>query len=190
MTAVFNNISTRLKIARLASGHSTFKDFSEKHNIPTSTYWQHENGKRALTVEHLVNYAELVNVDPAWLLTGQGQPCGLEGDHKIEQKIYEEMEKLGIQQAADSDNLPTMSLKNKYAMINLELFKEIFNELMPLIKNLSEDKKSDIFDYCIDLYNQLILTASNEAERRKIIKLCLNSFASGLDLVKETAVLA
>ena len=63
-------ISTRLKIARKANGYSSTKEFVEKNSIASTTYWQHESGKRALSIENLFNYSEiLVSVRPAPLLT-------------------------------------------------------------------------------------------------------------------------
>ena len=62
MHSISTNISKRLKIARIASGYKTAKDFAAQHDIPNTTYSQHESGKRALSVENLCNYASLLNI--------------------------------------------------------------------------------------------------------------------------------
>ena len=87
MTNFAINVSKRLKIARVASGYHSAKEFTEKYAIPSSTYCQHENGNRALTLENVATYAQLLNVDPAWLITGRGSPCGENYVEDFEDKI-------------------------------------------------------------------------------------------------------
>lgn len=61
----------RLKIARTSAGYKTAKSFYETHGIPKNTYIPHENGRAGLTVKAAKKYADLLNVSPGWLLTGE-----------------------------------------------------------------------------------------------------------------------
>lgn len=182
MNELINDISKRLKISRIAAGYPTSKDFTEKHSIPSTTYWQHENGKRALTIENLFNYASIINIEPSWLLTGQGNPCSEFGDKDIEQKILEEQEKLGQCGEINASAIPTLSTDNKYSSINVIVFKKILQELIPLLKSLPTSKTEEVIDFCFELYNRIVATNVENKERTKLIKICLESFFSGLGL--------
>lgn len=121
MSSLVDDVSKRLKIARKANGFKTAKEFSEKYSIPTSTYNQHEGGKRTLSIENLINYAYMLNIDPTWLLTGQGNPCENEVFSDIEQKILEEQDNLGKSGELDLSAIPIISSNKTYCNINVVL---------------------------------------------------------------------
>ena len=52
-------IGLRLKAARKAAAYRTACAFANAHDIPVSTYSQHENGKRVLNADMLLQYSEL-----------------------------------------------------------------------------------------------------------------------------------
>jgi repressor LexA len=62
----------RLKQARIARKFRTAKQFSDTHGIPQATYSTHESGKRGLSREAALRYAELLDISIDWLLTGRG----------------------------------------------------------------------------------------------------------------------
>lgn len=182
MSEIIKNISIRLKIARIACGYKTAKDFTEKHSISASTYCQHELGKRSLSIENLLNYATLTRVDPAWLLTGQGNPCGEYGDKDLENLILKEQMRLENTGKLVSNSIPQIALERLYSRVNITIFKKILQELLPLIKNIPESTSEEIIHFCFELYNRIISTNVEGEERAKFIRICLESFFSGLGL--------
>lgn len=181
MTCFSISVSKRLKIVRVASGYHSAKEFTEKHSIPSSTYSQHENGRRMLSIENIINYAELTNVDPAWLMTGRGNPCGeILNQSDLEQKILVEQEKLEKMGELDAGAIPLISMEKKYSNVNIYIFKKILNMLLPLLKDIPDSRNEDVVNFCFDLYNKIVATNVDEAEREKLIKIGFESYFKGL----------
>ncbi|HCC3261897.1 helix-turn-helix transcriptional regulator [Legionella pneumophila serogroup 1] len=177
-----DNIAKRLKIVRIASGYSTAKEFTTAFKIPASTYSQHENGKRALSLEHILFYAELLQINHVWLITGQGSPTGNERRISVEEKIYEEQEKLHASGEFDADEIPLISLDRQYSTVNTRLLKTIFQELLPLLKDVPKTRIEDVVIFCFELYNRVLTTNVNEQDKLKLIRSCLESFFNGLGI--------
>ena len=182
MTHFIADIPKRLKIARVASGYKTARELTEKYAIPASTYSQHENGKRTLSLENIISYSELFKVDPTWLITGQGDPCGEYGSKELEEKILAEQERLGQTGELDAYAIPTISLEHKYSMVNTSVLKKILLQLLPVLKQIPEPNMEESLDFCFDLYNKIIVTNADGEERSRIIGVCLESFFKGLGI--------
>lgn len=175
-------ISKRLKIARIASGYTTAKEFTNKFSIPSSTYSQHENGKRLLSIEHIMFYSDLIDLDPIWLITGQGGPCGKNRNLDLEEKIFLEQERLFNTGELDAESLPFITFEHKYSNVNVVLLKKILQELLPLLKGVPNSKIEDSINFCFDLYNRILATNAEGKERIKLIRICLESFFNGLGI--------
>lgn len=67
------SICNRLRQARRQNGFLSARNFALHHNIPDSTYTQHESGKRKMSVSTMLHYCKLLDIDPFWLLTGIDQ---------------------------------------------------------------------------------------------------------------------
>ena len=183
MTNFAINISKRLKMTRIASGYHSAKEFTEKYSIPSSTYCQHENGKRMLSIENIIHYAELTDVDPAWLMTGKGNPCGEKlNQSDLEEKILIEQEKLEKIGELESSAIPLISIEKKYSNVNIHIFKRILNILLPLLKDIPDSKIEDVVNFCFDLYNRILATNADGADREKLIKIGFESFFKGLGM--------
>lgn len=183
MTDLTKIVSMRLKIARIASGYHSAKEFTEKYFIPASTYCQHENGKRVLSLENIIHYADLTNVDAAWLMTGRGNPCGEKFNHNgLEERILAEQENLEKVGAIDVSAIPLVSMERKFSNVNIHVFRKILNILLPLLKDIPDPKIEDVVDFCFDLYNRIIATNADGAEREKLIKIGFDSFFKGLGI--------
>ena len=180
MTDITQNIAVRLKIARIASGFKTSKDFAEKYAIALSTYCQHETGKRPLSIEQLFYYAGLTGVEPVWLLTGNGNPCSNPDNKKMEQTILQEQEKLGCSGELAANAIPLVSDQDRFSYVNMKLFKMIILDSIPHIKNISDTHISEAVDFCFELYNRIITLDAKDEERIKVIKIGLKSFFEGL----------
>lgn len=180
MTDRTQNIAVRLKIARIASGFKTSKDFAEKQAIALSTYCQHETGKRPLSIEQLFFYAELTGVEPTWLLTGDGNPCSNSDNKHKEQTILQEQEKLGCSGELAVNAIPLVSDQNRFSYVNMKLFKMIILNSLPFIQNISDAHIPETIDFCFELYNRIITLDAKDEERIKVIKIGLKSFFDGL----------
>lgn len=71
------DIGSRLRHARRLYGYRSARSFAQLHDIPESTYSQHETGKRALSPELIVFYCRIFNIDPTWLLMGKTRECNI-----------------------------------------------------------------------------------------------------------------
>ncbi|MCK4870739.1 MAG: helix-turn-helix transcriptional regulator, partial [Gammaproteobacteria bacterium] len=40
-------------------------------NLPKTTYWQHENGKRSISASYVYEYARALGVTLNWLIAGE-----------------------------------------------------------------------------------------------------------------------
>ncbi len=67
-----SKICERLKQARIEAGYLTAKSFSERNDVKISTYALHEASTRSMSFEIIEHYAKLLDINPAWLLTGMG----------------------------------------------------------------------------------------------------------------------
>ncbi len=182
MTSFLQDIPKRLKIVRISAGYHSAKKFIDESGIPASTYCQHENGSRALTLENVANYAQLFKIDPAWLMTGRGSPCGENPEKDLESKILLEQErmiKIGELHAAA---IPLISEINKYSNVDIPVFKKILQELLPLLKDIPDPRVGDAIDFCFELYNKIIVANAVGNDRIQLIKLCFESFFKGLEI--------
>ena len=110
------DIAKRLRAARKAAGFKAAKDFATQYNIPLSTYSQHETGKRSINAELIINYSSNFNINPCWLLTGNGEPFFNE-DQK-EKKAIIERETFSISPKVNDDH-------SKYNGVDTALLKRI-----------------------------------------------------------------
>lgn len=180
MHSINTNISKRLKIARIANSYKTAKDFAAAHNIPNTTYSQHESGKRALSIENLFNYAALLNIEPAWLMIGQGYPCNQKKTDLLELKIFELQDEMASKGEIDLSATPFIEWDKKLSFVNIELLKKILNELLPLLKTIPDKHTKDAVDFCFDLYNKLISIQADGEEKEKLVRICIDSFFKGI----------
>ena len=156
-------IASRLKEARIASGFKSSKDFSNSNDIPTSTYSQHETGKRSISAELIINYSRILDINPYWLLTGKGiiktnnLTSGGELDTSTDLTNYEE--KL-----------------NK----NTELLKIILISAEQLFYDKSlKISFQELIEYCFDIYKTVFPLSINLDEKKKIIELSFLSMKIG-----------
>lgn len=182
MTFILQDIPKRLKIARIAAGYRTARDFIRVHGIPVSTYSQHERGERVLTLENVGYYSNILNIDPAWLLTGKGNPCGHQANENLEKQIILAQEQMINTGELDATEIPIINSENNYATINVLVFRKILEQLIPLLRFIPDPKNSDAVDFCFEIYNRIITTNADENDRIMLIKFCFDSFFKGLEM--------
>ena len=182
MTFFLKDIPKRLKMVRIASGYRTAREFVRAHDIPVSTYSQHERGERTLTLENVAYYASLLNIDPSWLITGNGSPCAGFNDKELEVKILlaqEEMIKNGEREVVA---VPIISVEHHYSMINSIVFGKTLEQLVPLLRLIPDSKVSDAVNFCFEVYNRIVATNAEGNDKIDLIKLCFESFIKGLGI--------
>src|ERR1700733_6781248 len=139
---VTKEIAKRLKAARKAAGFKSAKDFAAFQNIPLSTYSQHESGKRSINAELIISYSMKLQVNPYWLLTGNGD--AFLGAIDPEKKTILEDETFTIQSQEKSKN---------YKLIDVDLLRKILITAESLLNDTSVKLSyPELIDYCFDLY--------------------------------------
>jgi transcriptional regulator with XRE-family HTH domain len=190
MSSIDREIGFRLKIARKAAGFKTAISFAQKMRIAKSTFSQHENGTRSLTAEQIIFYSDTLQIDPSWLLTGNGHPCPTDKNKEVK-KAYIEKE---VNLLIEDNQLPatknsTISMENNSATVNMPLFsKIIILSLAELSKNNVHIQAEELVKFCISMYNSIEFLNSDESEKDSIINLSIKSMMLGNKIVlKKTA---
>ena len=173
-------IGKRLQAARKASGFKTASVFCQKYKIPLTTYSPYESGKRSFKIETLLHYSELFCISPAWILTGDGVP--------YEQKFYtNEKEQILAQELGieiDSSNgmrvKPMPVIKGRISSMDVDLMLDVFSELAPLFSDdIQQLSHKDLLEFCIDIYNNIIVTSADDKTRKSMIALSVSSLKRG-----------
>ncbi len=183
MNDYIKNISQRLKIVRVASGYLSAKEFTDKFKIPPSTYNQHENGKRTLSLENIFFYCEIFHIEPAWFILGLGNPCPDDENYtELEKKILLEQHRLCSIGKIDAVSTPVINSYKKYSLVDVKIIKKILNYILPMLHIIPKSKKDEVIDFCFDLYNKITTSDINDIEQEYIIKIGLESFFKGLGI--------
>lgn len=90
-------VSDRLRRARLASGYKTVTDACRAFGFKRAAYTHHESGLRGLKTDVAQRYARAFGVSQAWLLTGEGK--GPDGKKKQEASTAPQVMLIGDVQA-------------------------------------------------------------------------------------------
>lgn len=160
-------IASRLRDARIDSGFKSAKDFANSHDIPASTYSQHETGKRSINAELILNYSKLLQINPYWLLTGKGST-------KLESTIGECESYYDLERTIDLDNYEEKLIQNT------ELLKIILISADPLFYDKSiKFSYVELIDYCFDIYNIVCPLSISMEEKKKIVDLSISSVKLG-----------
>jgi transcriptional regulator with XRE-family HTH domain len=190
MRNVDSEVGLRLKIARKAAGYKTALNFAHKMKIPKSTYSQHENGKRSLTAEQITHYADRLDIEASWLLTGSGHPCPL-GKNKIQRKEIIEAEIGKLQKANHLPPIknPHIEMNDNSAVVNMELFSKIITSaIKALTSENSLIQADELVAFCIDAYNNIEFLATSPDEKNKIIDLSVSSMLRGSHIIVQKAI--
>ena len=182
---VDKEIGLRLKIARKSAGYKTALNFAITMKIPKSTYSQHENGKRSLTAEQIMHYANKLDIEASWLLTGLGHPCPL-GKNKIERKEEIEREIMQLQESNELPHFknPHIEMSDNSAVVNMELFSKIIASAIKALtsKNLGI-QVDELVAFCVDAYNNIEFLVTSHDEKIKIIDLSVSSMLRGNHII-------
>ena len=177
MSKLSEQIGLRLRSARRAANFKSARTFAFQYNIPESTYSQHETGKRSLSPEMLLRYSDLLNVDPSWLLTGEGSPN--------QDQVKQEMTSPEIQNLKDylDGSVNTIPpIKDRIALVDMDLFIDV---LRAIAVTFSNDKirvgYEELLEFCIEVYNDVVTSAVNGRNRNSLINLSIFSLKRGIN---------
>lgn len=166
-------ITERLKIARITAGYKSSRAFAIQNSFPEVSYTQHETNKRKMTAESAVEYSKSLDVNVAWVLTGQGYPSALKKRNK---EIIEYI----FAHRAEADlavSLPNIN-KGEICSIDVDTLNEILTDIINTsIKNKLDINCSDLLDFTYKLYNN-VCTTLDLASRRKMIEIATESLIS------------
>jgi len=165
-----SSIGARLRIARGSAGFRSAREFTLKHNIPASTYSQHETGKRALSIELLLHYCELLNVSPLWLMTGTGslQPNDLLSSAK----------KLSEALVLPATENTTHGARQK-TIVDAKLLAIIFEKaIASLPTQHAAHNSGELVRFCFDIYDNVL--ELDERAQKNMIELSMRSFMAGV----------
>lgn len=148
-----NQIAERLRTARKNAGFRTAKDFAMFHDIPVSTYSQHETGKRNITPEIIITYCAKLEINPNWLLLGN------------------------IESINTKHNLISTDHDKNHAVVDLILLKNILIKGESLFANqVLNLSYQELINYCFDIYDIVASLTINLTEKEKIINLIISSY--------------
>ena len=161
------SICKRLKESRIKQGFFSARAFASHNSIPDSTYTQHESGKRKMSIETLIKYCKLLNIEPLWLITG----------------------KRGIKQSASlptnltpfsEDSLENLIIQNAPVKIDIELLSKIFYQTTIHCSH-TEYTPHNILNSSIKIYNHIIKNKEYTTDPTidsKIHKIIISAFYS------------
>jgi transcriptional regulator with XRE-family HTH domain len=181
MNKINFEIGLRLKIARLTAGYKTAKEFYTLQNISKSTYSQHEQGIRALTSDLIIKYAELLEINPAWLLTGGGHPCPIVKQSDIRKKLIEDMvEEYRANNILSFSSHYQINIQDEYSVVNMSLLSKILEGVFEAIHTYNVAiKAEEIILNCIDIYNSIEHLETTKEQKLKIIDIAISSIIKG-----------
>jgi len=157
-------IAARLRTARKMAGYKTLKQFCEKHNIPTSTYSQHETGTRKAKEKILRHYTDLLEVSYDWVLYGLGEPFANTQDSEHAKELFHrELKKITPRLAMDE--------------FDKTLFADILSSFFVLQRHLSPDVDPKLISYVlIEIYEDIVSTTEDPITRRKLVDTMLKPY--------------
>ncbi|NQY42567.1 MAG: helix-turn-helix transcriptional regulator [Legionellales bacterium] len=136
------SICKRLKESRIKRGFLSARSFANHHKIPDSTYTQHESGKRKMSINTLIDYCNLLMIDPLWLMTGE----------RCITPITSPPEPLDIFQENVLENI---ILQNRLVKIDIFLLSKIIFKTALHCHN-KKYSQHNILNSCLKIYNHFI----------------------------------
>ncbi len=171
---------TRLKTTRMAAGYRTAALFCEKHHIPSSTYNMHETGKRNINADVAKSYASILNINAAWLLTGEGSPYH-DSSNNTDSNLTE-AEYLQLLNYSGNYKIPISPPTPLISQpINATLFCKIFNEIINVLNefNTSLDIKHAAH-YATEIYDDILQTSHVHEEQLTMLNLAVTIFRKNI----------
>ncbi len=188
---LMREIGERLRLARQNAGYITISDFTNKQNLPKSTYTQYEIGARSLHIELAIHFSTIFKTNLIWLLTGAGSIDLTDNDlinnqpEKISQDEF--LEILSHKNHTTKANYKKLSDKksNNYDVF---LLSEILSKIIR-----SYQKQSATYDFkniseiTFGIYFDIINKTQDKQEQKNLIDVIISTFNRTIRL-KQKAV--
>lgn len=178
-----DHTSARLKKARMAAGYKFVKDFCEKFNIPTSTYYLHESGLRNLKPKVAKKYADFLAVNVVWLLTGTGSPyfSNVQEGHLSHEEFEKMLGYTGHDAVKDSLQSKNEFLNN----VNPLIFCSIIIKLVELSIELNIKLETPYLSKkSVEIYKDITLSCSEQETQLAMISLSITTFKRQMNELK------
>ena len=147
-------LGARLRAARKAAGFKTSKTFVLKHNIPASTYSQHESGSRIPDDESLKFYSKIFDVNFNWLKLGKGSPFQTYNSEK-RQTISDEL----------------INLKKTRPITDVDLLATIFHELAEQHNTvMAFNKIKLLLATSLEIYQNILSSTRSKSMQATVLK--------------------
>lgn len=174
----FKDTGIRLRRARQAACFSSAKEFCEHYNIPSSTYSLHETGGRSLKPETAEKYAQLLNVNTVWLLTGAGEPyeC-LRSKPAISDEAF-------IQLLIDNNVKDNSAAHSKH--IDLHIFSILIISMQRTLSELAFKLDDDqIAERAKRIYENILNSVNTKEEQISLLNQATLSFRHEIEQLKK-----
>ena len=125
---MLEGIHKRLKLAREVAGYKTAKQFAKKFDIPLSTYSNHENDKRTISLEIAKRYADFLKIDLCWLLTGNNHKNSYVNKNNTDEKYLTQVD---IEELTEVQE--RAGFKRTY--IDLSISPDLLAEIIEILNN-------------------------------------------------------
>lgn len=173
----FENIGYRLKTAREAAGFKTARLFCEKYSISASTYCQHELGRRNINLKTAEKYADLLSVNPIWLLRGIGSPY--QNEITDEEKPISDEEFIKALRYNGKNNFKIFSQYKNEILNNVNplLFCNLVSSMTKVLYDLNF--KLDITQFsqkAVENYKDIVQSTNNTKSQIAMIDLSVTTF--------------
>lgn len=180
MSKISEQIGLRLRAARRAASFKSARTFATQHKIPESTYSQHETGKRSLNPDMLLRYSELLDIDPGWLLTGEGVPYSCDGYGQEQQECIKQ-KILNLKNYVNVSTDAVSVTNNDPAVVDVQLFSEILRETAKVIAiDNIHLTSTELLEFCSEVYNSVVSISIDQQNRRSVINISIASLRRGL----------
>lgn len=173
--AEFDNAGIRLKTARMAAGYKSAKEFCDKHGVVHSTYSLHETGGRNLKPKIAQKYAELLNVNVTWLLTGSGSPYNSTiKDEPLSQAEFREL----LKYSGNDKVKESLQYKNEFLNnVNPLVFCKIIINMIETIQELNFHLEAKQFArQAVEIYKDISLSSDDQETQLMMVNLSITTF--------------
>lgn len=173
-------LGLRLRTARKAANFKSAKEFAKKANVPATTYAQHESGKRAISVETLLHYCDILHLNPVWLLLGEEKPY-----------IAKSTQDTLLMMASNTANQLFVPAEHRSTQFDdalkteMALYNDIIKSALIATKGL-DISVEEIIDFCMDVYRNIATISADERAKKKMIELSIASLARGYNKTHST----
>jgi len=168
MTQGIIDVAKRLKLSRQRAGYRSAREFAMKFGFKVTTYAQHESGKRAISIENAKMYSKLLNLHPAWLMTGVDYaPGATDGS------------------LADGQEMPLGHVQGPFYQYLAPVSESFLTEVMQKVYEafyrapVSEELKK-VLQVSLKIYSNIVPTSRDANAQQQMLRVAIDSLVDSL----------